>query len=332
MSSSPSILILGAAGYIGGTVLTELLKTHPASSITALVRTAAQADLLAPRSINTTIGTLEDIPLLKSLVVASDVVMNFAVPFGGGDASIQALVDGLEERAEKGGEYKPVLIQTSGSGTVLYGAGGVAGEDVWTDEDYERWDALPDEAYFHTGNKIVAATALRGKISAYILMSPTVYGKGTGPGNKLSLQIPAYVRYAKRTGGAAYIGEGNNIWGNVHVQDLASLYHLVMHHALLNPTSTQASAASKGWENLIYAGVAQHTWGSVIKTLGDLLYARGDVKTPSAVSIPDNEGDMFMFGGNSFLAVSKKAKALGFVQREKDLVESMKEALPAPSA
>ncbi|KAI5475667.1 hypothetical protein MNV49_001084 [Pseudohyphozyma bogoriensis] len=294
MSASPSILILGAAGYIGGTVLTELLKTQSPTSITALVRTPAQASLLSPLGINTSIGTLEDLDLLKSLVTASDVVMNFAVPFGGGDASIQALVDGLEERAEKGGDLKPVLIQTSGSGTVLYGAGGIAGDDVWTDEDYERWNALPNEAYFHTGNKIVAAAALRGKISAYILMSPTVYGKGTGPGT-----LPAYVRYAKRTGGAAYIGEGNNIWGNVHVQDLASLYTLVMNHALANPSSTKASDASKGWENLIYAGLAQHTWGPAIKTLGDLMYARGEVKTPSAVSIPDSEGDMFMFGGNS---------------------------------
>jgi len=73
----------------------------------------------------------------------------------------------------------------------------------------------------------VAKAAERGIISAYVIMSPTVYGQGTGPGNsmsairleadnlELSLQIPAYVRYAKRTGQAAYIGKGENIWGNV---------------------------------------------------------------------------------------------------------------------
>jgi hypothetical protein len=79
--------------------------------------------------------------------------------------------------------------------------------------------------------KRIARAAERGIISAYIIMSPTVYGQGTGPGNSmyfspsisssrlrdagLSLQIPAYVRYAKRTGQAAYIGKGENIWGNV---------------------------------------------------------------------------------------------------------------------
>jgi hypothetical protein len=32
---------------------------------------------------------------------------------------------------------------------------------------------------------------------------------------ELSLQVPAYVRYAKTNGQAAYIGKGDNIWGNV---------------------------------------------------------------------------------------------------------------------
>jgi hypothetical protein len=57
------------------------------------------------------------------LVKASDVVFNFAVPFGGGDAAIQAMVDGLEARA-RAGHSKPVLLQTSGSGSVLYGENG----------------------------------------------------------------------------------------------------------------------------------------------------------------------------------------------------------------
>ncbi|KAM0749952.1 NAD(P)-binding protein [Meredithblackwellia eburnea MCA 4105] len=330
-TSALNILILGANGYIGGTVLTDLLKSRPASSITALVRTQVKADLLQPLKVKTVVGELEDIPLLKSLVAQSDVVLNFAVPFGGGDASIQAIVDALEERSVTS-VVKPILLQTSGTGTVLYGAGGIAGTDVWSDEDYDRWNELPNEAYFHSGNKIVAAAALRGKISSYIIISPTVYGKGTGVDNKLSLQIPAYVRYAKREGQAAYIGKGENIWGNVHVQDLSSLYLLIMNHALVSPNSTHASTTSHGWSNLIYAGTGQHSWGPVIKTLGNLLYARGDVKQPGAVEITDDKGDMYMFGGNSFLAKSKKAEAFGFVQKEKDLIESMKDALPAPVA
>ncbi|KAL7424000.1 hypothetical protein Q5752_001585 [Cryptotrichosporon argae] len=324
--SSPSIFILGAAGYIGGTVLTDLLKTYPASTITTLARNESKAALLMPLGIHTVVGSLDDLALLAPLVEAADVVLNFAVPFGGGDAAIQALVDGLEVRARKT-STKPVLLQTSGTGSILYGADGVRGTDVWRDSDHARWAALPDSAYFHTGDKIIAAAAARGIISAYIIMSPTVYGPGTGLGNKLSLQVPAYVRYAKRTGRAAYIGAGDNLWGNVHVSDLSTLYLLVLAHALASPAETTASAESAGWSNLIYGGLNEHTWGPIVSLIGDRLYARGEVAQPGAVSINEGDADGYMFGGNSFMAPSEKAKALGWRQKAPGFEEAIKLAL-----
>ncbi|KAI5371353.1 hypothetical protein CUC08_Gglean004628 [Alternaria sp. MG1] len=326
----PKFLVLGAAGYIGGTVLTDLLKQYTASSITVLVRKPEQEQLFTTLGVNVVSGDVADAAKLKSLASEHDVVLNFAVAFGGDETSIQALVDGLEERARET-QSKPVLLHTGGSGTVMYGSGGEAGADVWTDEQYDRWSSLPDTAFFYGGYKIVAAAALRGTISAYIVLSPTVYGRGTGPGNKLSLQLPAYTRYAKQHGQAAYIGKGENIWGNleVHVEDLSQLTVAVAEFALRNPDKTTASASSKGWENLIYSGVDTHTWGPITKVLGDLLFARGETSKPSAIEIAEGEGILYMFGGNSFLAPSKKSKALGFRPKQKDLVSSMRDALPA---
>ncbi|WVF66410.1 hypothetical protein IAT40_001150 [Kwoniella sp. CBS 6097] len=327
MSSDLKILILGASGYIGGTVLIDLLKAHKAENITALARNDAKAALLQPLKVNIVKGNVEDSALIQQLAKSHDAVFNFAVPFAGGDASIQALVDGLEARAATA-NVKPVLLQTSGTGSVMYGSNGEAGTDVWSDSDHERWGALPKEAFFHSGDSIVARAAERGIISAYIVMSPTVYGQGTGPGNKLSLQIPAYVRYAKRTGQAAFIGKGENIWGNVHIQDLSDLYLLLLKHSLSFPVSTKATEGSHGWSNLIYAGLDQHTWGPIVTLIGDLLHARGEVRHRGAISLEDGQGDLYMFGTNSFMEVSQKAKALGWKQRGPNLTEAIKLALP----
>ncbi|CAN9439803.1 unnamed protein product [Alternaria alternata] len=289
----PKFLVLGAAGYIGGTVLTDLLKQYTASSITVLVRKPEQEQLFTTLGVNVVSGDVADAAKLKSLASEHDLVLNFAVAFGGDETSIQALVDGLEERARKT-QSKPVLLHTGGSGTVMYGSGGEAGADVWTDEQYDRWSSLPDTAFFYGGYRIVAAAALRGTISAYIVLSPTVYGRGTGPGNNLSQLTVAVAEFALR-----------------------------------NPDKTTASASSKGWENLIYSGVDTHTWGPITRVLGDLLFARGETSKPSAIEIAEGEGILYMFGGNSFLAPSKKAKALGFRPKQKDLVNSMRDALPA---
>lgn len=144
---------------------------------------------------------------------------------------------------------------------------------------------------------------------------------------ELSLQIPAYVRYAKRTGTAAYIGQGENVWGNVHIADVSRLYVAILDYALSNPAATTASAGSHGWSNLIYSGIAQHTWKPVVELLGDQLYARGDIPNKGARSIAEGEGDPYMFGGNSFLAVSSKTQAFGWAPREPAILEAVKLAL-----
>ena len=96
-----------------------------------LVRKPEQEQLFTTLGVNVVSGDVADAAKLKSLASEHDVVLNFAVAFGGDETSIQALVDGLEERARET-QSKPVLLHTGGSGTVMYGSGGEAGADVWT--------------------------------------------------------------------------------------------------------------------------------------------------------------------------------------------------------
>jgi len=95
---------------------------------------------------------------------------------------------------------------------------------------------------------------------------------------------------------------------------------------------TIATVGSHGWSNLVYSGLGQHTWGPIISLVGDLMFARGEVTQRGAISIGEGEGDMFMFGGNSFLAVSEKAKAFGWMQKEKGIEGSIQDALPGPGS
>lgn len=327
MWSQSSIFLTGATGYIGGTVLSTLLKQGiTPSNITVLVQKPEQASLFEPLGVTAVQGSRDDVALLEKLASQHDVVMNFAVAFGGDEKSIEAIVAGLEKRAQTA-SVKPVFLHTGGSGTFLYGENGERGTDTWSDQDYDRLQKLQDGAYFYGGYKVVAQAALRGKISAYTLVSLTAYGPGTGPGNKLSLQMPAYVKYAKANRRAAYIGKGDNVWGNVHIQDLADLYLAAMKFALEHPQATQASKASGGFENLIYTGTGEHSWRPVIEHLGNLLHKRGEVDEPSAKSIKEGEGYPYMFGGNSFMAISEKTRNFGWQPTQHGLIEALDVAL-----
>ena len=57
--------------------------------------------------------------------------------------------------------------------------------------------------------------AKRKVIDVYHLSPGLVYGSGTGPGSKISKQIPWLVDIALRRRQAVYIGKGLGIWGPV---------------------------------------------------------------------------------------------------------------------
>lgn len=114
----------------------------------------------------------------------------------------------------------------------------------------------------------------------------------------------------------------------IHIKDLSRLYLAVLAHALANPTQTKASPASHGWSNLIYSGVGTQTWKPIIELLGDMLFARGAVTEGGAVSIAEGESDeLYMFGGNSYMEISEKAKALGWVPKEMNPEMLMRDAM-----
>ena len=66
------------------------------------------------------------------------------------------------------------------------------------------------------------------------MLPSTIYGIATGSlvdaglQNPLSQQIPTLVKLSLKRGRAGMIGEGRNIWPNVHIHDSQHIYtHLV---------------------------------------------------------------------------------------------------------
>jgi len=114
-----------------GTIFTDLLQIYPASSITVSIRKEADGDLFKPYNVNIAVGDYSEATYASKLASQHDVVINYAVAFGGDEPTIQAIVQALEERARTAA-IKPVYIHSGGTGTVMYGSNGEAGTDVWT--------------------------------------------------------------------------------------------------------------------------------------------------------------------------------------------------------
>jgi nucleoside-diphosphate-sugar epimerase len=81
--------------------------------------------------------------------------------------------------------------------------------------------AAIDQAVFDAAKQGVRAVVIR----------PTmIYGGGHGV-RKESAQVPALIENAKTAGIGLHIGKGENIWANVHIDDVVDLYMLALQKA-----------------------------------------------------------------------------------------------------
>ena len=70
-----TIFILGATGYIGGSILQDLLD-DPNYSITALVRSAEKAKNLETFGVKVILGSLDDSDKVQQATAAADIVLH----------------------------------------------------------------------------------------------------------------------------------------------------------------------------------------------------------------------------------------------------------------
>src|SRR6478735_1324663 len=210
------IFCTGASGYIGGSVATHLIAAG--HQVTGLVRSPEKAEAVRARGIQPVLGTLDDGEILSQAARAADVVVNAASADHKG--AVVALLDALA------GSGKP-FIHTSGSSIIGTRARG------------ERSDAVFDEDTPFTPTPArVARVALNEHILSYrdkgyrpVIICPSlIYGLGLGT-EPHSTQIPFLIDLAKKRRNAAHAGPGENIWSNVHVDDLVTLYALAIDKA-----------------------------------------------------------------------------------------------------
>jgi nucleoside-diphosphate-sugar epimerase len=210
------VFCTGASGYIGGSVAAHLVVAG--HQVTGLVRSQEKADAVRARGIQPLLGTLDDAERLAQAAHAADLIVNAASADHTG--AVVALLDALA------GSGKP-FIHTSGSSIVGTRARGHRSEAIFD----ENTPVTPTPAR-------TVRVALNERILSYrdkgcrpVIICPSlIYGLGHGV-EPHSTQVPLLIDLAKKRGCAAHAGPGENIWSNVHIDDLLTLYALAIEKA-----------------------------------------------------------------------------------------------------
>lgn len=262
-----NLFVTGAAGFIGGSIATGLVKAGHA--VTGLVRSAEQAEQLKALGITPVVGSLDDRDVLVAQAQASDGVINAASSDHRG--AVEALIEGLR------GSGKP-LLHTSGSSIVGDASGGKGSEVTY----YE--DQLPeptvDKAARVAIDNLVLAAAQQG-VRSTVLCNTLIYGHSLGV-NRDSVQLPRLLKQARKSGVVRHVGPGQNIWSNVHIEDVVALYLLALEKtpagtfyfvesgeaAFIDMTRAMAKAMGLGEQQDWPLAEAEKEWGYEMANYG----------------------------------------------------------------
>ena len=210
------VFLTGATGFIGEAIVRELRAAG--HQVIGLARSDAAANILARSGVEAHRGDLADTASLAAGARACDGVIHtaFIHDFGAYAAAaetdrraVEALTGALE------GSGKPFVLT---SGTALLAPGRVGKE---TDAPAPGSAASLRAAAEAT----TLAAAGRGVRACVMRLPPSVHGAGDHG------FVPALIDIARRTGVAAFIGDGANRWPTVHRLDAVRLYRLALEHA-----------------------------------------------------------------------------------------------------
>lgn len=209
------VFVTGATGFIGTAVVRELQAAG--HEVLGLARSDASAETLAQMDVEAHRGELSDGDGLAAGARACEGVIHLAFIHDlsryqanaeTDRGALQAMADVLE------GSGKP-LVSTSGTSVLAPGR-------IATENDVPSPES---PGYIRSASEVVLAAAGRGVRVSAVRLPPTVHDRGDHG------FIPMLIDVARRTGVAAFVGDGENRWPAVHRLDAARLFRLALEKA-----------------------------------------------------------------------------------------------------
>lgn len=288
------VFITGGTGYIGGSIAKALIERGAA--VRALARSDTSAEALEQMGAIPTRGGLESWSVLIEEANASDAVINAA---DADDAfSVSALLSAIEGTGKR-------FIHTSGSSVVGDMAAGLHEAPIISEDSHvaPRFEKAGRVAI----DRAVCASATKG-IHSTVICPTMIYGKGTGP-KADSIQVPWLIALAQESGAGRHIGDGVNIWSNVHIDDLVELYLLAL---------DSAPAGS-----FFFAEQGECSLRDIATAISRMLGFGGVTQSISIDKAAERwspEAAHFAFGSNSRVTSEKARRMLGWAPSRPDLV------------
>jgi len=210
------IFITGASGWIGTALTRELLAAG--HEVAGLARSEGSAEKIRSLGATAVLGDMQDHDLIVTEAKKADATVHlaFTLDFDEFNDAIANEVVLIEKIGDALVEDGKAFVAASGT-PILQGQ--IATEDDHLDPDG------PAGGRAETANAVLELSR-RGIRSVLVRMPRSVHGKGDTNG-----LIATLVGLDRQLGSAAYVGDGQNRWPAVHINDAAHLFRLAIEKA-----------------------------------------------------------------------------------------------------
>lgn len=217
------VFLTGATGYIGGSILARFIDQFPDYNYRALTRSADKANKLNEfKNIEAVLGDNNSSEIIETEAKNADIVIHTA---NSADdlPSTRAIVSGIE----KGKGKSAIYIHVSGTGALVDDARGLHDQHItYDDADSKHINTLPSTQVHRDVDEFLLEHS--DNMQLHIVYPSTIWGQAgdhklsqAGISNPFSVQMPALVRTAIDLKQAKVVGEGKNVWPNVHIYERA---------------------------------------------------------------------------------------------------------------
>lgn len=211
-------LVIGAAGFVGAAICRKFLARG--YEVTGLARNSESRAKLVAAGVVPHLGDMADLEDLKRLAGGFDIVVMSVHHARELELAVISAI--IESCRQAGGDKH--FIFTSGTGVLAIDSP----EGRWNEISYSDDEEAPfPRAEFRTWRMLAEDFVRRSAgdgLNTYVIRPPLIYGHGG------SNQVPAIFHSVLKTGAACYLGHGLNLYSNVHVDDLAEAYGLIVDH------------------------------------------------------------------------------------------------------
>ncbi|KAI9832678.1 MAG: hypothetical protein M1819_004263 [Sarea resinae] len=280
-----NILITGAAGYIGGSVVADFLASNSTlikkEQITAAVRSAEQANALSKSGINVLQLDLTDEKAVVDSVLRHNIGIAINTASSIDPRPALHLIAALSKQREVSGQ-QTYFIHTSGMSAFFESTAWPQNETKDTRAVFDREKQLADSFPIRKTDVAVIEHAKARGVTSFIVVPPLVYGKGSGEWNKLSVVLPVLVQaFISRK--KVYRFAENTKASGVHISDLTALYGLLVEKIL------QKETPPSGVDGYYFALAHDYIQPEFLEHLAVALQARGLVTDPTPQLWPSDE-------------------------------------------